>query len=329
VLHQLGISLAAAEANGVTPAHWAAQNGHEGCLRVLHELGVSLAAAEANGATPPHFAAHNGHEGSLRVLHELGANLAAADANGRTPAHWAAGQGQEGCLRVLHQLGISLAAAASDGSTVAHQAAHLGHVACLRVLHECLRTSFEPIVAGLRGLPSDTASAMVRELEERMALAYVPSGRDGLATPAACIFASRGSATTDLHAKLECYGYLAEIGGTAKLVAWLSTNPSMLAADFAPLLTEPGLLDLKTKQTWLVWKLKAVVGNANAAQLMLVANRGNLLDGLCAQLGVDERTGHLTAGDGALARGVDVRRANTYCSMYNCWCSANRSAWVD
>ena len=143
-----------------------------------------------------------------------------------------------------------------------------------------------------------------------MALAYHASRRDGLATPAATIFSAL--ATTDVHAKLGCYRYLAEIGGTAKLVAWLSTNPSRLAADFAPLLTEPGLLDLKTKQAWLVWKLKAVVGNANAAELMLVANRGNLLDGLCAQLGVDERTGHLTAGDGALARGVDVRRTNTY-----------------
>jgi hypothetical protein len=197
-------------------------------------------------------------------------------------------------------------------------------VGCLRVLHECFRASFEPIVAGLRGLPSDTASAMVRELEERMALAY--SRQDGLATPAARIFFA--SATTDVRVKLECYRYLAEIGGTAKLLAWLSTNPSRLAVDFAPLLTEPGLLGLKAKQAWLVWKLKAVVGDANAAELMLVADRGNLLGGLCAQLGVDERTGHLTAGDGALARGVDVRRANTYCSMYNCWCFANWLAWV-
>ena len=193
---------------------------------------------------------------------------------------------------------------------MAHSAAQNGHVGCLRVLHECFRASFEPIVAGLRGLPSDTASAMVRELEERMALTYSPGRGDGMATPAARIFSA--SATTDVHAKLECYRYLAEIGGTAKLLAWLSTNPSRLAADFAPLLTEPGLLGLKAKQAWLVWKLKAVVGDANAAELMLVADRGNLLGGLCAQLGVDERTGHLTAGDGALARGVDVRRPNTY-----------------
>jgi E3 ubiquitin-protein ligase HACE1 len=212
--------------------------------------------------------------GCLRVLHELGVSLATATPGGLTPAHNAASRGHEGCLRVLHELGgaAALSATQENGSTVAHSAAQNAHVACLRVLHECLRASFEPIVVGLRGLPSDTTSAMVRELEERMVLAYSHGRRDGMATPAASIFAA--PATTDVYAKLECYRYLDEIGGTAKLVAWLSTNPSRLAVYFAPLLTEPRLLDLKTKQAWLVWKLKAVVGNANAAELMLVAHRG-------------------------------------------------------
>ena len=53
----------------------AASLGHEGCLRVLHEVGgeaaASLAAADENGATPAHYAAANGNEGCLRVLHEL------------------------------------------------------------------------------------------------------------------------------------------------------------------------------------------------------------------------------------------------------------------
>ena len=86
--------------------------GHESCLRVLHELGgdaaASLAAANANGDTPAHTAADNGHEGCLRVLHELGgdaaASLAAANLHSGTPAHVAAEYGQEGCLRVLHEL---------------------------------------------------------------------------------------------------------------------------------------------------------------------------------------------------------------------------------
>ena len=71
--------------------------GHESCLRVLHELGgdaaASVAAAAADGDTPAHRAAQFGHEGCLRVLHELGgdaaASLVAADASGATPAHLA------------------------------------------------------------------------------------------------------------------------------------------------------------------------------------------------------------------------------------------------
>ena len=79
-------------------ARQAASLGNASCLRVLHELGgdaaASLAAAGADGSTPAHLAAQNGHEGCLRVLHELGgdaaASLAAANADGNTPAHVAA-----------------------------------------------------------------------------------------------------------------------------------------------------------------------------------------------------------------------------------------------
>ena len=75
-------------------AEKAALRGHEGCLRVLHELGgdvaASLAAADADGDTPAHYASQEGHEGCLRVLHELGgeaaASLAAAAPNGFMPA---------------------------------------------------------------------------------------------------------------------------------------------------------------------------------------------------------------------------------------------------
>ena len=94
----LTLKTMAADANGSTPAHIAARQGHEGCLRVLHELGgdaaASLVAAAANGSTPAHVAARQGHAGCLRLLHELGgeaaASLAAADADGDTPAHYAA-----------------------------------------------------------------------------------------------------------------------------------------------------------------------------------------------------------------------------------------------
>ena len=45
-------ALSAAGADGRTPAHRAALNGHDGCLRVLHARGASLCALTPNGGTP-------------------------------------------------------------------------------------------------------------------------------------------------------------------------------------------------------------------------------------------------------------------------------------
>ena len=113
-------------------ARGAASLGHKSCLCALHELGgdaaASVAAADADGCTPAHSAAANGHEGCLHVLHELGgeaaASLATENEYDQSPAHLAARFGHEGCLRVLHALGgevaTSLAAAAPTGFMPAH-----------------------------------------------------------------------------------------------------------------------------------------------------------------------------------------------------------------
>ena len=51
-------------------------------MRLLHELGgeaaASLAAADADGVTPARLASNNGNEGCLRALHELGGEAAAS-----------------------------------------------------------------------------------------------------------------------------------------------------------------------------------------------------------------------------------------------------------
>ena len=51
--------------NGCTPAHYAARQGHEACLRYLVSgLGADPEAADAwHGRTPLHYAAFHGHEG--------------------------------------------------------------------------------------------------------------------------------------------------------------------------------------------------------------------------------------------------------------------------
>ena len=64
---------------------------------------------------------------------------------------------------------------------------------------------------------------------------------------------------------------------------------------------------LRGKQLWLACALKHAVGpNPNANTLELNVQRGNMLDGLCEQFGIDEASGEV---DGAVARaqGLNVR----------------------
>ena len=128
-----------ADVRGMTPAFIAAQNGHEGCLRVLRELGAggSFSMSDAKGDTPAHPAAHEGHEGCLRVLHQslaeiidpllqqhdtllalapttsqgfleelkMAKTLSQCDHGNFTPAHQAAGNGHIGCIEFLNSIG--------------------------------------------------------------------------------------------------------------------------------------------------------------------------------------------------------------------------------
>ena len=70
-------------------------------------------------------------------------------------------------------------------------------------------------------------------------------------------------------------------------------NPHLLDNEYACLLEDATVLDLRTKQAWLSCRLNSVVDNAGAAELSLVATRAHLLQGLCTHLGTDEQTGEL------------------------------------
>jgi len=102
------------------------------------------------------------------------------------------------------------------------------------------------------------------------------------------------------------------------LFADLASSPGQIETDYPVLLSKPSLLVLAVKRAWLHVRLEAKVGGADAVKLSLVARRDNILDGLCAQLGVDETTGSLVEGtraqqldvtfDGEAAAGDALRR---------------------
>jgi len=320
VLHELGgaaaASLSAADQDGLTPAHLAADNGHEGCLRVLHELGgaaaASLSAADQDGFTPAHCAAEKGHEGCLRALHELGgaaaASLSAADQNGWTPAHRAANEGHEGCLRALHELGgaaaASLSAATQEGQTPAHWAADNGHEGCLRVLHELACQTADPLLSMLETSGLANAPQCIAELRARRSLSWTQSTSpfDKVDFQQRRVSAAYAAAQ-DGH--VGCFRFLSEIGGASAFLEQLRGDASLLDSDsgFPCLLTDPALLDLETKRSWLDEKLGEKVDDDDFdASLNLEVHRGRVLEGVCAQLGVEEQTGRVQAE----ARGVRV-----------------------
>ena len=89
---------------GRTPLSWAAENGHEGMVKLL--LGrkdVSPNSSGKLGQTPLWLATGNGHEGIVKLLLKRGAvNPDTPDALlFRTPLSWAAEDGREGIVKLL------------------------------------------------------------------------------------------------------------------------------------------------------------------------------------------------------------------------------------
>lgn len=126
---------------GLTPAHFAASEGHPGVIRALAECGAkkSLSAPCLGGSTPLHRACIQGFDSVVEALYACGVKkLTVGDTRGNTPLHGACLDGNAATLRLLCRLGARPAVSQPnvDGTQPMHLAAHGGHTDCMLLLHE-------------------------------------------------------------------------------------------------------------------------------------------------------------------------------------------------
>ena len=148
--------------NGQTPLSWAAENGHEGIVKLPLERGDVKPDTRNSyySETPLSLAAGNGHEGIVRLL--LGRKDVSPNSTrnpGETPLLWAAAKGREGIVKLLlAREDVHLDAPDTDyGQTPLSWATENGHERIVKLLLE--RKDVNPNSSSKSGETSLTPAA--------------------------------------------------------------------------------------------------------------------------------------------------------------------------
>ncbi|HEY0931628.1 MAG TPA: ankyrin repeat domain-containing protein [Gemmatimonas sp.] len=131
------LSLGAARENPAeTPVADAVMRGDSSRVRALIKQGMDVNAAQPDGMSALHWAAQRGDAGAAQMLVYAGARVDAVTRNGNyTPLHLAARGGRSGVVKILLQNGASTTAATtSGGATALHFAAGNGDSASVAAL---------------------------------------------------------------------------------------------------------------------------------------------------------------------------------------------------
>ena len=132
-----GVDVNAAQPDGMSPLHWAAQRGDLSSAQVLVYAGARVDALTRNGNyTPLHIAAREGRAAVVKLLLANGADpLAVTSTGGATALHFAAGHGDAESVRAVLDKKVPVDVRETAwGQTPLMWAAAYGRVAAIDVL---------------------------------------------------------------------------------------------------------------------------------------------------------------------------------------------------
>jgi ankyrin repeat protein len=117
--------------DGVTALRVAAQNGHEGVVRIILLQQLKSGAVDGaechRGITPLFIACYNGHEGAARLLLARGADVNMGIKDASAPLHGAAASGHERAAALLLDANAAVNAVNRAGETPLLLAGRAGH----------------------------------------------------------------------------------------------------------------------------------------------------------------------------------------------------------
>jgi ankyrin repeat protein len=132
-----GVDVSAAQADGTTALHWAADRNDAATVELLVRAGANVSAQNRYGVRPLSLAAARGSAELLTVLLKAGAKPNITIASAETPLMTAARAGNTAALRVLLSHGADVnAKEASANQTALMWAASANNVATMKVLME-------------------------------------------------------------------------------------------------------------------------------------------------------------------------------------------------
>jgi uncharacterized protein len=164
-----GAEVDAAEADGTTALHWAAQLDNLAAVNLLLEAGADAAAVNRFNVTPLELAANNGNEEIVARLLAAGADPNSRSREGQTPLMSAALNGRIAAVEALLARGAEVDAAENyRGQTALMLAAGEGNVDAARALIAAganvkaqSKSGFTPLLFAVRNAQLDVARLLL------------------------------------------------------------------------------------------------------------------------------------------------------------------------